>query len=50
VLCPIDRATTIITDDGVSDEARRMVENAGITLVIAETDFAETREESPYVA
>lgn len=36
ILCPLDRVSTIITDDGISDEARRMVENAGIRLVVAQ--------------
>ncbi len=35
ILCPLERVTTIITDDGVSEEARQMVEAAGITLIIA---------------
>ncbi|WP_181703917.1 DeoR/GlpR family DNA-binding transcription regulator [Chthonobacter albigriseus] len=35
ILCPLERATTIITDDGITDEARRLVENAGTDLVIA---------------
>jgi DeoR family ulaG and ulaABCDEF operon transcriptional repressor len=50
ILCPLDRASTIITDDGVTDEARRMIENAGITLVIAETDASASLRESPSVA
>ncbi|MFP5076637.1 DeoR/GlpR family DNA-binding transcription regulator [Rhizobium sp. YIM 134829] len=35
ILCPLERVTTIITDEGVSEEARQMVEAAGITLIIA---------------
>lgn len=35
ILCPLDRVTTIITDDGISVEATRMIEDAGISLVIA---------------
>lgn len=50
VLCPLERATTIITDDGISDEARRMVEDAGIRLLIAVPESAGDREESPLVA
>jgi DeoR family ulaG and ulaABCDEF operon transcriptional repressor len=50
ILCPLDRASTIITDDGVTDEARRMIENAGITLVIAETDASASLKESSSVA
>jgi DeoR family transcriptional regulator, ulaG and ulaABCDEF operon transcriptional repressor len=33
VLCPLERAATIITDDGISDSARRMVDDLGIKLV-----------------
>lgn len=36
ILCPLDRVSTIISDDGISDEAQRMVENAGIRLVVAQ--------------
>ncbi len=36
ILCPLDRVSTLITDDGISDEARRMVENAGIRLIVAQ--------------
>jgi len=35
ILCPLENVTTIITDDGISDEAARMVENAGVELLIA---------------
>lgn len=33
VLCPLDRAATIITDDGICDMARQMVEDLGINLI-----------------
>lgn len=36
ILCPLERVSTLITDEGISDEARRMVENAGIKLIIAQ--------------
>lgn len=36
VLCPLERASIIITDDGITPEAQRMVEDAGIRLVIVE--------------
>ncbi|MGH6762482.1 MAG: DeoR/GlpR family DNA-binding transcription regulator [Phyllobacterium sp.] len=35
ILCPLERVTTIITDDGITDADRRMVENAGINLIVA---------------
>ena len=34
VLCPLDRVSTIVTDDAVSDEARSLVEAAGVKLVV----------------
>src|SRR5690606_3511431 len=36
ILCPLDRVSTLITDDGISDEARRLVGNAGRRLIAAE--------------
>jgi len=35
VLCPLSRVSTVITDEGISDSAREMIENAGVTLVVA---------------
>ena len=35
ILCPLERVTTIITDDGITDEAAVMIENAGVRLIIA---------------
>ncbi|MGO6908081.1 DeoR/GlpR transcriptional regulator, partial [Rhizobium ruizarguesonis] len=32
ILCPLERVSTIITDDGIPEEAVRMIENAGIRL------------------
>jgi DeoR family ulaG and ulaABCDEF operon transcriptional repressor len=37
ILCPLERVTTIVTDDGVSEAARRMVTDAGVKLIVAET-------------
>ncbi len=34
IMCPLERITTIITDDGISAGDRRMVEEAGIDLVV----------------
>jgi len=33
VLCPLERASIIITDDEISDKARQMVEDLGIHLI-----------------
>ncbi len=54
ILCPLDRVSTLITDDGISDEARRMVENAGIRLIVAQVSAnagkGDPREDSAEVA
>lgn len=34
ILCRLDRVTTIITDDGIAGDTARMVEDAGVSLVI----------------
>ena len=34
VLCPLDRVSTIITDDHISPEARDLVEGAGVELIV----------------
>jgi DeoR family ulaG and ulaABCDEF operon transcriptional repressor len=50
IICPLERATTIITDDGIPDAARRMVEDAGIRLLIAAPESASEREDSTLLA
>lgn len=35
ILCPLERVTTVITDDGIDDDAARMIEAAGVTLIVA---------------
>lgn len=35
ILCPLENVSTIITDEGVPDDAARMVEDAGIKLIVA---------------
>ncbi len=35
ILCPLESVSTIITDEGISDEAVRMMEAAGVALVVA---------------
>ncbi len=35
ILCPLDRVDILITDDGISEEATRMIEDIGIRLIIA---------------
>jgi DeoR family ulaG and ulaABCDEF operon transcriptional repressor len=45
ILCPLERVSVIITDEGISEEAARMVENAGVKLVIARAKDAPHLEE-----
>ena len=37
VLCPLDRITTVITDDGISDVAAAMLEAADVKLIVVKT-------------
>ncbi|ALA18998.1 MULTISPECIES: DeoR/GlpR family DNA-binding transcription regulator [Chelatococcus] len=41
ILCPLERVSTLITDDGIPDAARAMIEDAGIRLIVAATTAAE---------
>ncbi|MET3857854.1 MULTISPECIES: DeoR/GlpR family DNA-binding transcription regulator [unclassified Rhizobium] len=50
ILCPLERVSTIITDDGIPEEAVRMIEDAGIKLVIASAAAQAAREDSSSVA
>jgi DeoR family transcriptional regulator, ulaG and ulaABCDEF operon transcriptional repressor len=46
ILCGLDRISTVITDDGVAESDARMLENAGVTLIVAETGAKSLRQES----
>ena len=48
ILCGLDRVTTVITDEGVRDEDRKMLETAGVGLVVVPHAAAE--QSSPSVA
>ncbi|WP_337270487.1 DeoR/GlpR family DNA-binding transcription regulator [Oryzifoliimicrobium ureilyticus] len=50
ILCPLERVSTIITDDGISEESVRMVEDAGVALVIAKPAAQSTGGEASSVA
>lgn len=51
ILCPLERVTTIITDEDISDEAARLIEGSGISLIIARTPAsAPMEEDSPSAA
>lgn len=49
VLCGLERISTIITDAGIGEEDRQMIETAGIRLVVAEP-VRERHTQSPSVA
>ena len=44
VLCPLDRVTTVITDDRVPDKAAAMLEAADVTMIVAQTGGAQEDE------
>lgn len=41
VLCPLGRIDTVITDDGVSDRALKMLEAADVNVIVADTATAQ---------
>ena len=47
ILCPLERITTVITDNGIRDEDRQMLETAGVGLIVADK---AAREQSSSVA
>ena len=44
VLCALDRISTIITDEGISDKAAQMLDAADVTLVVAQSGVAQEEE------
>lgn len=50
ILCPLNRVSVLITDDGISDQARAMIEDAGIKLIVANVSGTETAQESSSAA
>jgi DeoR family ulaG and ulaABCDEF operon transcriptional repressor len=44
LLCGLDRISTLITDDGISDAAAAMLEAADVKLVVAQTGGAQEEE------
>ncbi|MEO6394325.1 MAG: DeoR/GlpR family DNA-binding transcription regulator [Devosia sp.] len=49
ILCPLERVHTVITDHGIRDEDRQMLDTAGIRIIIAEAGEA-IQEDSMSVA
>ncbi|MEL6883920.1 MAG: DeoR/GlpR family DNA-binding transcription regulator [Pseudomonadota bacterium] len=41
VLCPLNRITTVITDDQISDKAAAMLQAAEVTLIVTQTGGAQ---------
>ncbi|TCD15270.1 DeoR/GlpR family DNA-binding transcription regulator [Oricola cellulosilytica] len=41
ILCPLERITTVITDNGIRDEDRQMLETAGVGLIVADRAASE---------
>lgn len=41
ILCPLERITTVITDAGIRDEERQMLESAGIGVIVAQRTATE---------
>ncbi|MGO4386300.1 DeoR/GlpR family DNA-binding transcription regulator [Microvirga sp. 2YAF29] len=50
ILCPLNRVSTLITDDGISGQARAMIEDAGIKLIVAGVSATEAKQESSSAA
>src|ERR671913_1645269 len=46
ILCGLKRITTVITDDGIEDREAKMLEAAGVTLVVARTTLGNKEESS----
>jgi DeoR family transcriptional regulator, ulaG and ulaABCDEF operon transcriptional repressor len=46
ILCPLSRISAVITDDGIDDREARMLETAGVRLIIAHGSTAEGKETS----
>ncbi len=44
VLCPLERISTVITDDGIPDNAAAMLEAAGVKLVVANSGGIQSEE------
>lgn len=41
VLCPLQKITTVITDEGISDKAAAMLDAADVTLIVAQPGVAQ---------
>jgi DeoR family ulaG and ulaABCDEF operon transcriptional repressor len=46
ILCPLERISTVVTDEGIPDRAANMLEQADIKLVVAQSGAAQTKATS----
>ncbi|MCV3238660.1 DeoR/GlpR family DNA-binding transcription regulator [Mesorhizobium sp. ZC-5] len=46
ILCGLSRIATVITDEGIEDREAKMLETAGISLIVARKSAAVAKEES----
>jgi len=44
ILCGLDRIATVITDGGIRDEDRQMLETAGVRLIVADSSAQSDRQ------
>ncbi|MDB5588231.1 MAG: DeoR/GlpR transcriptional regulator [Devosia sp.] len=44
ILCGLDRIASVITDGGIRDEDRQMLETAGVRLIVADTSAQSDRQ------
>ena len=50
ILCPLGRVSTLITDDAIPDQARGMIEDIGIKLIVASPSAGDQQTESSSAA
>ena len=50
ILCRLERVDVIITDDGISEEAAAMLEDAGLEVVVVDTPALDRTSEFPETA
>jgi len=48
ILCALSRISTVITDDGVEDREAKMLETAGVSLIVARATPAKEEDASQF--
>ncbi|WP_417689207.1 DeoR/GlpR family DNA-binding transcription regulator [Roseibium sp.] len=46
ILCPLERISKVITDDGIPDSAAQMLDQAGVELIVAQASSAQNKATS----